>query len=747
MANTTRILTIVLTLLGVISTELSQGQERASGVVVDAKSLKPIGGVAIHMEGGTTSISDSIGRFYSPKTMGKPVTLHFNHIAYQPQTLTNITLGDSSRTFYLQPREYTLSEIAIKGATVEKKGSNISVSAIDIQRAIPIMGESNINLLLQQKAGVMHAQEINPGLYVRGLSSSQNCVLLNGVPLFNVNHVLGIFPSINASIIGKTELLNDDVHPKYGNFLSSCLVMEGRCQLADSNELTMGIGGLTSHIYNRTPIVKEKLSFLIAARRSYFDLISNYYNKQNSSNSNRLPNYRLYDINSSIVFQPTKSDKIVLTAYYSNDKFGQKGPYVSMSWRWGNHVINVGWEKHLSEKFSFRLSGNGSHYRTITDLYKVEKSQIENYISRYQYTLDGTYRINKNIQFDAGLFLAQVETSIRNESKMFNGDESVLESMAGEYNNKGGYIAGDLKLSKYLQVKGGLRMEKYDHSSIFISPRIYAQSAITPSLIVFGAFSHRQQYDHLYSPMGVNLPIDMIIPSSKEIKPQKSHHHSLGVKVRFKKQLQLLASVYYSKLRNQVDFINPEPLYEGFYHTIGQGTSKGAELTISYKSKRLSTETSYSLSESLRQFDQINEGRWFHPPFDVTHKFDFSANLQLSRRLNLTISQFVQSGNMITIPTSVYYNQTREQLVPVYTSRYNLRLPFAHRLDMSLQYSVIKRYGSFRYSIGAYNVYNQANPYFIYFELNRLEDGQTYFTTKKRSMLPMVPFFMIECRL
>ncbi|WP_320053920.1 TonB-dependent receptor domain-containing protein [uncultured Acetobacteroides sp.] len=720
------------------------GQVRTDGIVVDAQTQKPIAGVAIHVDGGETCISDSLGKFYFSVSGKTAVTLFFAHIAYKPQVFANVKTGGTLPVFSLTSRTYDLTEITIAGVVPERKGTNLGLSSIDIKQAIPVLGEANVVLTLQQKAGVAHAHEINPGLFVRGLSSSQNKVFLNGAPIFNSNHTLGIFPSINAKALSKVELLNDDVHPKYGDFLSACLIMEGNSQVADSSELMLGIGGLTSHVYSRAPTVKGKMSYMVAARRSYFDLVANYYNRKygNESGSNRLPDYRLYDINGSIVIQPTKEDKIVVTGYYSDDKLKQER-FGVVDLVWGNTMATLSWEKKLTDAFTIKLSVDDCHYNTTMKLLKVERNQVVNRIGRHHFNLDGVYRVGKDLQFDAGVFAAHMQTAISNNSREFNGNESVLDSMAGGYRNWGGYAAINVWPWRHLQLKGGLRMENYDQSQFYFSPRIFVQSPVTSALTVFAAFSHRQQFDHLYEPMGINLPIDMVIPSRGKIKPQKSHYYSAGVKVRMGDQAQVTASAYYSKLRNQVDFVNPEPLYQGFYYTVGRGTSRGAELSVSYQGNWLGVEASYSFSESLRQFAQINQGRWFHPPFDVTHKVDLLANLQLSRRLRLQVAQFLQSGTRITIPTSIYVTSGGD-LVPVFTTRYNLQLPLAHRLDVALHYSVVRSYGSFSCSVGVYNAYNQANPYFIYFDPVPLDNKQRAFVTKKRSMLPMVPFIMIE---
>lgn len=724
-------------------------QHQLKGIIVDSQTKKAVDGVAIQVGSATRCISDSAGIFrVNFKRRGNSI-FTLTHLSYETITITVEIVGDTTITFLLTSKQHRIDGVTVSGSNSERRGANLSIAAIDMQKGVPLLGERNIGLMLQQKPGVAHAQEINPGLYVRGFSNSQNKVLLNGSQIFNSNHLLGIYPSVNGSVVAKTELLSDDIHPRYGDFLSACLVMDGNYQLADSAEAVVGIGLLTSHIYRRAPIVKGKVSYVVAARRSYFDIITRTYNQLHHSDNSggKLPDYRLYDVNGLVIIEPTATDKVVVSVFRSGDKLSQQQSYLNIDADWGNTAANIRWDKTISKAISIRTNGGYSRYSTNTSVVKSDVSHIANSINRFNLSVDGAIRVGDLAQVDVGMFGASTSTTIGNDSKEINGDESVLSRKAGSYQSVGGYVALNQRVGRFLQVKCGVRMESYAGNRLFVSPRVYVQSPITRSVTLFASYSQRQQFDHLYAPMGVNLPVDMVIPSDDTLKPQQSRQVGLGAAVRIGSRMQVLLSGYYSTLANQVDFVNPEPLNQGFYYALGRGTARGVELMASYKTEQLGLEASYSLSETRRKFDEINSGRWFNPPFDIRHKADFMGYLKLNSKLSLSVSQFVQSGNMVTVPTSIYYNQAKNQVVPVYTSRYNLQLPLAHRLDVSVQYSVVKSFGEIRYSFGIYNVYNQANPYFIYFKPVVQDDERTRFITKQKSLLPMVPFFMIEVKL
>lgn len=738
-------LLIILCLIGSVT---AFAQLHIKGYVVDSQTKRAVSGVAVYM-GNNTTLTDSVGIFHLKLKRTGAYDVQLAHISYGAASFKVRVKGDTTITFEFIPKLHNLAEFTVTRSSSERKSANLTINAIEMQKSIPVLGEGNIGLVLQQKPGVAHAQEINPGLFVRGFSNSQNKVFLNGSPIFNSNHLLGIYPSVNANAVAKTQLLSDDVHPRYGDFLSSCLVMEGNSQLADSVEVTAGVGVLTSHIYSRAPIVKNKVSYSLAARRSYFDLISRTYNKQNNSksNSDKLPDYRLYDVNGLVTLQSSASDRVVLSIFHSGDKLSQHQNYLNLDADWGNTAANIRWDKTFSKAFSIRVNGGYSRYSTNTSIIKSDVSHVANSISRFYASVDGMAPVGESTLVDVGIFGGHTNTSIDNDSKESNGNEAMLSTKDGKYCSAGGYVALSHQLGRYFQVKAGLRLEAFAGSRLYLSPRLYVQSPLTSAVTLFASYSQRQQFDHLYAPMGINLPIDMIIPSDDTLKPQQSKQLGVGANLRFGGHVQVLLSAYYSTLTHQVDFVNTEPLNEGFYYAVGKGNAQGVELSMSYKAAAFSVEASYSLSQTRRQFDQINEGCWFSPPFDIRHKADFFGYIRLSPRWSLSVSQFVQSGNIVTVPSSIYYNQEKGQVVPVYTSRYNLRLPLAHRLDVSAQYSVLKSFGELRFSFGIYNVYNQSNPYFIYFKTERMTDEQTHLVTKKRSLLPMVPFFMIEVKL
>ncbi|MDX5437541.1 MAG: Plug domain-containing protein, partial [Pontibacter sp.] len=59
------------------------------------------------------------------------------------------------------------------------------------------LGEADLVRALQYKPGVLQTGEMQTGLFVRGGKNSQTAMLLQGVPVFNAAHLLGINSSLD----------------------------------------------------------------------------------------------------------------------------------------------------------------------------------------------------------------------------------------------------------------------------------------------------------------------------------------------------------------------------------------------------------------------------------------------------------------------------------------------------------------------------------------------------------------------
>jgi hypothetical protein len=141
----------------------------------------------------------------------------------------------------------------------------------------------------------------------------------------------------------------------------------------------------------------------------------------------------------------------------------------------------------------------------------------------------------------------------------------------------------------------------------------------------------------------------------------------------------------------------------------GVGESYGLETSLGYSDRRCDVQLNYTLSKSLRQFDEINEGKAFAAHSDRRHNLSFIASYKPSSRWTFASTFVYASGAPYTMLRSLYIsgNAMMRDMGPYNGSR----LPDLHHLDLSITYwfkcSRLK-YSGINFSV--YNVYAHANP-------------------------------------
>ena len=69
-------------------------------------------------------------------------------------------------------------------------------------KSIPtLLGESDVIKTLQTQPGVSAGTEGLAGMYVRGGNGDENLYMIDGIPLYQVNHLGGLFSAFNAEAL------------------------------------------------------------------------------------------------------------------------------------------------------------------------------------------------------------------------------------------------------------------------------------------------------------------------------------------------------------------------------------------------------------------------------------------------------------------------------------------------------------------------------------------------------------------
>ena len=267
------------------------------------------------------------------------------------------------------------------------------------------------------------------------------------------------------------------------------------------------------------------------------------------------------------------------------------------------------------------------------------------------------------------------------------------------------------------------------NTSFGLAPRINAKYQLNKVSSIKASYNRTYQYLHLLSNSNSGTPTDLWIPSTPLVKPEYADQVALGYFRNFKEnKYEFSVEAYYKDLKNQVDFKDGgEALLNENIEadlTFGDGKAYGAEFLIRKKQGKLTGWIGYTLSTSLRKFDDINNGEWFSARQDRTHDLSIVASYQLSDRLTLSSSFVYYTGDAVTFPTGKY--EVDGALVNLYSERNADRMPDYHRFDLGLTWA-LKKHKHFNSDLNfsIYNVYNRKNAYTISFEESQTLAGTT----------------------
>lgn len=737
-----------------------------SGFFKDSKTGENLIGATITVNElqGKGAGTNSYG-FYSITLPAGQYHVTGQFIGYAPQVKV-INLDQSIRqNFTLEEQVNTLDEVIVSG---QRPDDNILGTRMGIQklytkeiRSIPVLfGENDVLKTIQLFPGIKPAGEGSSGFYVRGGSSDQNLILLDEATVFNASHLLGFFSVFNSDAIKDITVYKGNEPAEYGGRLSSVLDIKMNDGNNQKTVVSGGIGLIASRISAEGPIVKDKGSFMISARRTYADLFLKLSNDSMKNNSKLY----FYDLNAKASYRINSNNRIYLSGYYGKDLITLQNTF---GIDWGNISGTLRWN-HL---FSDRLFSNTSLIFSNYD-YKISINNTNkiNIISRIQ-----DYGIKEDLQFYLqsnstlkfgfnsifykiipGIITADTEISLENLTNKYDWENSF-------------YLSHQYKFNETINVEYGARLSifstlgpgdiySYDingniadvasyQSGQFIKtylnlePRVTLDFLLSPLNSVKASLSRNVQNLHLLSNSTSGNPTDLWIPSSNNVKPELAEQASIGYYHNFKdNKYEFSVETYFKLLQNQLDYKNGAELIfnENVESQIlfGKGRAYGIELLLKKKSGRFNGWISYTLSRTERKFDEINQGNYFPAKQDRTHDISLVGVYGLNKNWSLSATWVYYTGNAVTYPSGKY--EIENTTMFYYSDRNANRMPAYHRLDLGATWTSNKRKNfesSWNFSI--YNAYGRENAYIINFRDSKNDPTKT--EAVQTTLFKMIP--------
>lgn len=758
--------------------DASNGEKLIAANVFDAKTA-------------AGAVTNTYG-FYSLTLPKDSVSLIFSYIGYPPQQQNlyldkDITLNIKlASSLDLQ----TVEVVAEKYEKIEEKSqmSQMEVPVEMIKKLPALLGEVDVLKTLQLLPGVQSGGEGQTGLYVRGGSPDQNLVLLDGVPVYNVSHVLGIFSVFNADAIKNVTLTKGGFPARYGGRLSSVLEInmdEGNLQKFQGEG---SLGLISSKLTLQGPIVKDKTSFLISGRRTYVDVIARPLIKATAKEDGvqLTPKLFFYDLNAKIQHKFNNKHRLFLSAYSGADVFKVKVEEEFDTFEggidWGNLISALRWNYQISNKLFMNTTLTYSKYEIdilAAQEFKdddVTESFSANYFSGIEDLggkVDLDFIPNPNHYIRFGGSATHHTYSPGALSFKFQVDETEFDTLVGSQDatsmEYGLYVEDDMKI-------GPLKANVGVHASAFstegetyysVQPRLGLRYLMGNGLALKGSFSTMTQFINLLTSEALSLPTDLWVPSTKRIVPQQSWQVAAGAARTFWDDYEFSLEGYYKQMKNVISFKEGASFLFGLENdwqdkvTQGNGESYGLEVFLQKKKGKTTGWIGYTLSWNWRQFDEINGGERYPFRYDRRHDISVVVSHDFNDRISVSGAWVYGTGNAITLPLFRYptdlevYSFENPNTGQVITHEFfqeietggdknSFRMSDYHRLDLSAEFKKKREKWESAWVVSIYNTYFNRNPYFVISDQEREFDSNGNVTGRKRvfkeiSILPIIP--------
>lgn len=730
------------------------------GFVYDKKTGEPIIFTNVFLEGTTIGVATDVNGFYS-LTKVKPGTykLVSTGIGYDTVKFTIVVKSGQklSQNLFLSQKAVNLKDIEITAdkteAKTETKVSAVKVTPKQITQIPSVGGEPDLAQYLQVLPGVVFTGDQGGQLYIRGGSPIQNKVLLDGMVIYNPFHSIGLYSVFETDIIRNAEVHTGGFGAEYGGRISA--VMDVTTRDGNKKRLSgkLATNPFTSKLLLEGPLTKYKegkgtASFILSGRTSYLEKTSrSIYSYVDTAG---LP-YNFSDFYGKVSLNGVNGSKLNLFGFNFTDQVKYEAP-AALSW---NSAGAGGSFVMVPDESSVLIDGAFAYSN-----YKITQPQTNNTqryseIGGFNAGLNFTYFYGKDeLKYGLDMLGFKTDFVFTNASGVIVQQQQFTSEIATYFKYK--YLRNRLILEP------SVRFHYYASlNEMSVEPRLATKYVITENIRFKGAAGLYSQ--NLMSSTSDNDVVSLFygflsgpenLPESFRGKTinsslQKARHLVAGFEFDVFKHMTLNLEGYIKQF-NQLTNINRDKIYEdseqnqdkpGYQredYIVEDGVAKGVDFTLKYEHKNLYVWTTYSLGYVNRR-DEIRE---YLPHYDrrhnanivVSYAFGKDKTWELNSRWNLGSGfPFTQTQGFYEKVkfNNIYdqYTQSSGGLGIIYSSLNGGRLPWFHRLDISVKKQwKLNENSRLEANLGATNIYNRDNLFYF----DRL-------TNSKRYQLPFLP--------
>ncbi len=731
-----------------------------NGYVSDAETGERLIGATVYDTISRQGVVTNNAGFYSLPLTADSVAVQVSYVGYNASRVRCIVLRSDSLVNISLRSSARLEEVTVVAHQSLSGPNSVQMSAVEVPieqiKTIPALaGEVDVLKAIQLLPGVQSGSEGSAGVYVRGGGPDENLILLDGVPLYNVNHAMGMFSVFNADAVKNVTLYKGNFPARFGSRLSSVIDVRQNDGNTDMWHGNLSVGLISAKLNFEGPIfTSDQLysrhkgdtchaatTFQISARRTYYDaffapLMATVVAAESSGNMSALAGYYFYDVNAKVSHTFSNNDRLSASFYMGDDviyvRYGEKDTYMTdteennmqLRWNWGNIVAAVQHQhRYGSRMFSNTQLSFTRYGYNLTESAAVKRKEndvdfsFDQSMSYKSLLMDVTLRSDFEYQpvlrhtlrfgaeYDYHQFMptvGSVYVAAFGPNYTMNQDTSFTDGRLHGH-EVALYIEDNYKPFAWLDFNFGLRTSLYTiDGKVYPSaePRIGLRALMYKGQAFKASYSYMSQYIHLLSSSSVSTPTDLWVPVTANIPPMRSMQVAAGLSYDILGQVEISVEGYYKKSLNLIEYKEGATFFgsaTGWQDkvAIGDGWSYGVEVLLKRTRGPVTGWIGYTWNRSMRLFDRegmvINNSKPFHAKYDREHDLSVTLQYQITKLTDVCATFVYGSGNRGTLTTQSYYDGVRNTRLEIIPERNNYTMPDYHRLDLAANFHIPHR--------------------------------------------------------
>jgi hypothetical protein len=642
----------------------------------------------------------------------------------------------------------------------ENAGATVTELTQRDVKLVPAVGEADVLRAVEILPGVISTSDFSSSFNVRGGSSDQNLILLDGLPIYNPFHLGGLFSVFNADMVGRVEMQAGGFPARYGGRVSSVLSVE-----TDPGEpgtdVQAGVSVLASRVALGVDLPSAPLDAVglgagrarLSLRRSYFDQLFRPFFE--------FP-YHLTDAQLHVEAWSGAGDGVTVTGYTGRDILDLSGAEsfpLRLRWSWGNDVVGASWSRPLSGGTVATV--RVGHTRFATDIRFPEFDDTE-FRSRISQTL-----LRADVAGPPGSF--SVDGGLALDLKSYDNLATTGGTEFGSGADRGaligGYVQGRWRTERLL-VESGLRVDGWlpasDGPVTVLQPRLAVKRFLGDDVAVRLSVGRYAQFVHSLRDEELPLGIDVWVLAGRRAPHVVSDQVQAGIEGFIGGSWFAAADAYVRNFRGVVTFNAADDPNDPIDDLLtGTGLSRGADFHIRRESGSIRPMLAVSWLRATREFEDVYAAvdppprLRYAPIFDRRLDVDFVLQAMLPRNVELGVRWHLGTGLPYTRPAGAYvsYDYTlvdgkwrwpgadSASSAIVLGGRNAERYPAYHRLDIGVRRTWLRRWGEITPYLDVLNVYNRRNVLFYFYQYDTDPP-----TRAGISMFPLLPTVGFEAR-